>query len=400
MITFKPCVTYRRKDGTYAVRIRVTFARKVRYLSTTLTAHPEQLTRSGKLRDGALIASADALVRQMREAVAELNPFALEGRDVDWVVAWLRQKMRGTDFRLDYFAFAEDFLAGKKGGTAACYRTALNAFARHLGRRELDINDITRPMVQGFIREAEGIRTDRSEGANARHAGRLAAIFRAARDIYNDGDEVKIPRTPFDGIDLRTPPAQGQKPLDIATIQRIISARPDDPRQAVALAAFVVSFGLMGANFADMWQAGKVSGSVWRYERAKTRDRRQDKARVEVDIDRRLAYHLSVLMGPGRWWLPALHTKSDYSEDARDVNRHLRRWQLSEELPAFTFYAARHSFATIARGLGIEKATVDECLAHIGDFRIADIYAERNWERINEANRKVLDLFNWEGSAS
>lgn len=400
MITFKPCVTYRRRDGTYAVRIRVTFARRSRYLSTTLTAYPEQLTRSGKLRDGALIASADALVRQMREAVAELNPFALEGRDVDWVVGWLRRRLRGSEFRLDFFAFADDFIAGKRAGTGKVYLTAVNAFARYLGKREIDINDITRPLVQGFVRDADGIRPDRSEGANARNARNLSIIFRAARAIYNDGDEVKIPRTPFDGVDLRTPPAQGQKALDIETMQRIISARPDESQQAVALAAFVVSFGTMGANLADLWSAGKVTGDVWKYERTKTRDRRQDKARVVVDIDRRLAYHLSVLMGPGRWWLPALHTKSTYSDDAREINRQLRRWQIRENLPSFTFYAARHSFATIARGLGIEKATVDECLAHVGDFRIADIYAERDWARINGANRRVLDLFNWGESAS
>lgn len=59
-------------------------------------------------------------------------------------------------------------------------------------------------------------------------------------------------------------------------------------------------------------------------------------------------------------------------------------------------YAARHSWATIARGpAGNEKATVDEGLVHKGDYSLADIYAERDWSRINEANRRVLDLFSW-----
>lgn len=29
------------------------------------------------------------------------------------------------------------------------------------------------------------------------------------------------------------------------------------------------------------------------------------------------------------------------------------------------------------------------------DYALADIYAERDWGRINEANRRVLDLFSW-----
>lgn len=49
--------------------------------------------------------------------------------------------------------------------------------------------------------------------------------------------------------------------------------------------------------------------------------------------------------------------------------------------------------AEYARRLGVEKATVDEALGHVGDFRVADIYAERNWVLSWEANRRVLDLF-------
>ena len=41
---------------------------------------------------------------------------------------------------------------------------------------------------------------------------------------------------------------------------------------------------------------------------------------------------------------------------------------------------------------------MDEALGHIGDYQVADIYAERNWALAWEANRKVLELFHWPGS--
>ena len=44
----------------------------------------------------------------------------------------------------------------------------------------------------------------------------------------------------------------------------------------------------------------------------------------------------------------------------------------------------------------MEKSLVDEGLAHVGDYRMTDIYAERPWDKINEANSKVLALFNWD----
>ena len=77
------------------------------------------------------------------------------------------------------------------------------------------------------------------------------------------------------------------------------------------------------------------------------------------------------------------------------INKYIKKWCRQNDVPEFTFYAARHTWATLARKSGIEKATVDEGLAHKGDFAITDIYAERDWDLINEANRKVLALFEW-----
>lgn len=42
------------------------------------------------------------------------------------------------------------------------------------------------------------------------------------------------------------------------------------------------------------------------------------------------------------------------------VNKYLRQWCQREGLEPFIFYAARHTWATTARRLGVEKATIDE----------------------------------------
>ena len=48
--------------------------------------------------------------------------------------------------------------------------------------------------------------------------------------------------------------------------------------------------------------------------------------------------------------------------------------------------------ATIARNeLGIDKATVDEMLNHVGSNRIADSYIKKDYKQINLANKKVVD---------
>ena len=77
------------------------------------------------------------------------------------------------------------------------------------------------------------------------------------------------------------------------------------------------------------------------------------------------------------------------------MNRCLRKWCEDNDVEVFTFYAARHTWASLARKEGVDKATIDDALGHKGSFQIADIYAEKAWGLIQEANEKVLALFEW-----
>jgi integrase len=61
----------------------------------------------------------------------------------------------------------------------------------------------------------------------------------------------------------------------------------------------------------------------------------------------------------------------------------------------FTFYAARHTWATIARKLGYDLALINDCLCHKDALQIARTYAETDWEQINAVNRAVMESFVW-----
>lgn len=155
----------------------------------------------------------------------------------------------------------------------------------------------------------------------------------------------------------------------------------------------------MGANFADLYNAVPPRGNVWRYNRQKTRSRRADRAEMVVYIPAcvyaRLR-RLGALLEGASWWLPELRAlDADKSVASQKVNRGLAAWCRKNGVERFTFYAARHTWATLARKAGVEKALVDECLCHVGDYALTDIYAERDWDLINGANDKVLALFSW-----
>jgi integrase len=76
------------------------------------------------------------------------------------------------------------------------------------------------------------------------------------------------------------------------------------------------------------------------------------------------------------------------------LNYSLAKWCDSEGIEQFTFYAVRKTWATLARKVA-DKSIVDEGLAHKGGYDLTDIYADRPWEVINQANADVLALFEW-----
>ena len=414
MITVKPIVVLsnRRKDGTFLVYIRVYYRAQVRRIPTAIVCQPGDLTRSGKIKNQSVQDKADTVATRMRESISDLSAADLDGMDIDTIV----RKMKTADsihlFRLDFFKFGETVMQEKSPGARCQYRTALNAFADYLGCRELNINDITRTMLSGFL---SWMRTDRStkahktpnlgvsptkrarvpNGAESRHIAKLSHIYNKAKERYNDEDsgEIVIPRSPFQGLLMKPPPSRGQRSLGAELMQTVIDARHDLPTVQTALDCFVLSFALMGANLADLYELATVKklrpGQIWDYQRRKTRNRRADGARMQV----RIPEEISGKLWPSLSRLRKMAGKQEFA--TAKVNKGLARWCEDNNIPVFTFGAARHTWATLARKFGIEKATVDEGLCHVGDFRITDIYAERDWENINRANAKVLSMFKW-----
>ena len=91
-----------------------------------------------------------------------------------------------------------------------------------------------------------------------------------------------------------------------------------------------------------------------------------------------------------------MHRYGSADTATHNVNKWLKAIAEREGLEPFTFYAARKTWATQARREGIEKATIDDALAHVGEFKMADTYAEKNWDLTRAANEKVLALFSWD----
>ena len=392
MLTFKPIIVFgnKRKDGTWAVYVRVTFKGVSRRVSTPLACTSADLTRSGRIKSGEVLDRADEIVRQLRKAAGTIAPFDLEGMDVDGILSRIRSRLAGDGFVLDFFAWADVFIQTKTPMTQDVYRTALNAFSRYLGKRSVDINGISRAMVVGFVESLDG------ELKASRYVSHLGHIYRKAKERYNDEDSgaIVIPRDPFGSARVRIVHIpQGQPALPVHVIQKMINAKPEKEGERFALDVFLLSFILMGVNLADLWEARPFSDDVWTFKRKKVWSR--SGMIVKAKIWPEALPFIERLRGSGEWWLNGLRCCVGKRECCGKINRHLRGWCEAEGLEPFTMYAARHSWATLARSLGADKSVVDDALGHRGDYKIADIYAEKAWGLCWDACRRVLDLFVW-----
>ena len=410
----------RRADGTYNVKLRITHKRQSRWLPTTIYATDADLTARGKIKAQRILDRCEDLLRVVRATLARLSPFALEDMDAEGLTEWLRRELGAEGWRLDFFAWGRECIAGMSEGARGNYARALSAFSRFLNTDTIDINAIraadirafgdwldAEPKQHGSGRaggSAPTSKAKRAGGVSRSYVRSLARLHALARRRYNDPDAERqaIPRNPFDGYEAQSaaPAPEGQHSLGVAGIQALIDAEAREGlewthRQALAL--FLLSFCLMGVNIADLYEAQPVRGEWWIYRRKKIR-RKGAAAELRVRVPREAARYLAVLKdGTGRRWL-GLHLQSaDAVRATQKENKRLRSWQRASGWEGdFTYYAARHSWGTIAHGVaGAELAAVDEALGHKGQNKMASIYIEKDWQMLNDINARVLALFSW-----
>jgi integrase len=424
MATFKYEIQNRRADGTYNVRIRITNNREVRRLSTNIYITDSDLTRSGKIKNQNIIDMCEDLIRKCREACNELG-FGITSISIDKLVEMIKVHLEGKkDFQLDFIEYTKRKTAGMTKGTAQLYGNMLSALKRYIKKDTLNINEITSTFLKGFEKFLE---TEPSQQGSNRKTGKkdlpksesgrkvsaylscVRAIHNMAKDEYNEEDTglIRIPYSPFKSFKIKTQSLTRKRALPVGLIQDIINL-PYEPEKTggkwsrfnLAKDCFLMSFALVGMNSADLYFADKIANNIITYNRRKTTTRRQDKAEMKVMVEDCILHLIEKYRdADGKHLFRFYHHYSDMKAFNKAINKGLK--QIGEKLGIedLEFYAARHSWATIASSaaVGIDKYTVHEALNHAdSSMKVTDIYIDRDWSNIWNANKKVLALFKWQ----
>ena len=158
---------------------------------------------------------------------------------------------------------------------------------------------------------------------------------------------------------------------------------------------FLLSFCLVGINAIDLYNCTDCKDGRITYQRTKTKDRRVDKAEISIKIEPEIQALVDKYRDPsGERVFKFYKMYSSLDTLSAAINKGLKKIGELIGVDDLEFYAARHSWATIAlNDAEVDKYTVHAALNHVDDsMKVTDMYIRKSWDPIDKANRKVLDL--------
>ena len=417
MLTIKAMV---KKDGlrvdrTYNVKLSFTYNRKVKRLSTSLFATADDLTKSLDFKDGTPIKrKVDKLVESYREMCDKLQVDA-NNYTLDEILEMLKadeERHKPVDFiQFCQWWISTTTIKGKKN-----YQSAVNAFIAYLGTDHLEASKITASVINGFMgylmkqseekaealaKAGKRIPTNRSISL---YLGSLRHLFNEAKKKHNDYDRniIRITNSPFEYVTIPKQQATRKRAITSEQIRSIwqypYERKMDGTLKQESITnlakdCFILSFCLIGMNSADLFNCTELNDDTITYYRTKTTARRLDKAKMEVKIPSFLEPLFEKYRDKtGKRVFKFYRLYNTDKNFNRAINLGLKTIGEKLKLIDLEYYAARHSWATIALNkCGIDKYVVHEALNHIDEsMRVTDIYIERDFVNENKANEKVV----------
>lgn len=403
MATFKATVfsNRMRSDGTWSIQIRITHNKKVKYIPTGMYCSKNDMKKNFEIKTEEIIDILHDVIKKYRKKCNSLGD-KLPLVDVDYICDMLSSSENTIDFIQFGRQYALKLIQSGRKGTGDNYNIALNSLIKYTKRDFLDINKITAQYLTEYMRflAPDG---DYSIRKVSLYLGIIRAIHNKAKEEHNNEEIgfVQIPLSPFARFKIPKTKPTLKRALTKEVILKIININPTETttsRMILAKDLFVMSFCLIGMNSADFYSCDKLINGTIKYNREKTKTRRDDEALISIDIPDEIADLVTKYRDESNEKVFNFHNR--YSTPGTfnaAINKGLKEIGKIVGVDNLQFYAARHSWATLALNkCKIDKYTVHTALNHIDEsMKVTDLYIEKDFTIINDANRIVMDyLFN------
>lgn len=439
MATFKICVfkNQKRRDGKYPVSIRVCWKRQYSYIGTEYYVTDKQILKkkyqdqNGKPKE--MFALKDAFIlNELNKRITKYEDMKSQklGHRIEMYTAkeladyFDKDTKPGSDATINFVEFSRGHIEKLKSQGRTTSAGLLNRTLNSLidfanGREKIAITEITSKFLTQFETFLRGKRTMKRKNQFGRittiernglsdislidYMTDIRLLFNAAMAEYNDEDkdEIRIIHYPFRKYKLKRRPENEKRNITKEQLCTIRDADPADitlKRAIFSRDVFMLSFYMVGMNFADLYEAEKVKAGRLTYERKKTKGRRQDRAFISIKVEPEAEPLVEKYRDPSGervFDFYRRYTTSHIFSSNVDKGLKVVAKACNIDEPLSTYYA-RHTWATIARNkAGISKDDVDLALNHVDQgLKMADAYIEKDWSLIDKANRQVLDYIN------
>lgn len=363
------------KDGTYPVQIKVGYGTNL-YLPTGVYLEADawddrlQLCVGKQARTINNVLSTSLL--RITNRIMELRE---TGQYDTYTTAQLRQML--TDLTLtaptvgvlhlgDYI---DKVKALKTPKTALSYETTIVRLKLYCDPYKVKLQDMSYAWWEAWVKSMQDDGLKRNTVAKY-----LKCVKTVIRYAEEDGALINKAYTK---IDSRAESDTPMRNLPVETLRRVRDAVIQG-KTAIYKDAFMLSFYLIGINMADMLALPKdciVNGRL-QYKRAKTGKNYSIKIEPEAQaiIDK----------------YPGKNRLLVFAERYKNF-RYMCNRTLNNLEAGLTWYWARYSWANYAVDLDIPKDTISEALGHKHGSTITGIYIKYSLDKIDEANRKVID---------
>ena len=232
-------------------------------------------------------------------------------------------------------------------------------------------------------------------------------MYNRAKREFNDEEAgvIRIPFSPFAKVDIPKAPITRKRALTVEQMRELAKVpytsilQTGCNRYNLAKDVFLLSFLLIGMNAVDLYNATDYENGRITYQRTKTRYRRADGAEISIRIEPEAQALFDKYKDPtGKRVFKFYKLYSSMNGFSVALNKGLKKIGNLLGIDDLEFYAARHTWATIATNdAEVDKYTVHTALNHVDEnMRVTDIYIRKSWDNIDRANRKVQDLMKWD----
>lgn len=205
----------------------------------------------------------------------------------------------------------------------------------------------------------------------------IRAVIKSAID-----EEVTEIKDPFRKYKIKYQEQSDTMPLTVNQLKAIRDYETDSEALRYARDIFMASFYLIGINISDLYDLKRDERA--RYYRHKTG------AFVDIELQPETKELCKKYSDNERMF--SFYKRYTASQSFTSmINLNLKTIGKSIGVPDLIMYHARHTWATLAAMLDIEEKTIAKALSH-SYKNTTSRYARFDFRKVDEANRKVLDL--------